>query len=107
MQHLYDKLVELIGENRFLMMLLTIFVVKFVKAVFDVGKFLFKAARGWDSAADRLEAAADNCAKRALSKVHHATGSIPLTMGIKAGALVYTGHAPGFHIGPVAEMRID
>ena len=61
----------------------------------------------WKIAGQRLGRTADNCAERALSKAHHVNGSIPLSIGIKTAALVYTGHAPGVHIGPVAEMRID
>ena len=107
MQHFYDKLAELLGEYTLWRMFLFMFVVGFVKAVFDVGKFLFMAARGWDSAAGRLDAAATNCAKRALSKAHHGNGSITLSMGIKAARLVFTGHPPGVHIGPSAEVRIN
>ena len=105
MQHIYDKLVELLGENVLLTMLLTILVGNYVNAVASLGKILFKAPRGWDSAASRLKADADKLGGPALSKAHHINGSITISMPI--GALVHTGHPPGIHIGPVAEIGID
>ena len=62
---------------------------------------------GWQRAKRRLGRTADNCANRAMSVRHIGHGAINLNLGIKTAALVYTGHAPGVHIGPVAEMRID
>ena len=53
----------------------------------------------WRRAGRRLNYTADNCAKRAMSVRHICHGAINLSMGIKATALVYTGHPP--------EVRID
>jgi hypothetical protein len=59
------------------------------------GSAVAYVATKWEKAQHRR----DSVGKRALSKAHHINGSVTLTLGIKAAALVYTGHRPGIRIG--------